>query len=598
MISKLQKLTDGMIFFSALISDYERLDFKNDALGGVRANYFNSNNSAQSEKTEVVFDGKIYNLSYFMIKNEPLSWKITRNNRPYQTVKRATGGIYCVIVYGDNGIINKRQYFDDKHNWIRTEYYDKNFENVPVATLMPKTVSGISVLRLEQLDLNGERKTTDLYPSSETPTSKCRGLVYSNVGMVWYDESFKPEGIEETEISAQEKPLGFKFKAESFANTASLPGAFDLTTVEYLEDEVVSESEIADTEPKIEINTNEDYSAYDKIEKILSEAHKSNKDLFGEILNQASGKNSDDRTEDIAEEETSPGITTEEFTQNEVIEEIDIQTEEAEVTEPVEIEKTEELEEITEAEETPSEEAVNDVTVPVEEPIEEKISEEATQKLTDDSSENTFKEAEDVTDDIIEENVEPEVISEIHEAVEEKTISEPISEFEESVNDTEFKIAENPDCNVVIHTKTGRYSYYGELDSNNCRTGKGRTVTPQGLTSYDGEYSDDKRHGFGICYYKEGDINYVGNWDNGNRCGCGVGYRHSDGTLHAGKWNNNTPDGFGARFDKEGNFIEACSYTNGVKDGKSISFDDNGNVVIKKWKDGELVLEQIIKDED
>ena len=37
MLEQSQKLTDGLIIYSVLVSDYEKLDFKNDALAGVRA---------------------------------------------------------------------------------------------------------------------------------------------------------------------------------------------------------------------------------------------------------------------------------------------------------------------------------------------------------------------------------------------------------------------------------------------------------------------------------------------------------------------------------------------------------------------------------
>ena len=36
MLEQSQKLTDGLIIYSVLVSDYEKLDFKNDALAGVR----------------------------------------------------------------------------------------------------------------------------------------------------------------------------------------------------------------------------------------------------------------------------------------------------------------------------------------------------------------------------------------------------------------------------------------------------------------------------------------------------------------------------------------------------------------------------------
>lgn len=505
MISKLKKLTDGLIVFSVLVSDYEKLDFKNDALAGVRANYFNSNESTQSEKTEVVFDDKVYNLSYLMLKNEPLSWKITRNNQPYQTVKRATGGIYCVIVYGENGIINKRQYFDDKHNWIRTEYYDKNFENVLVAILYPTIICGITALRFEQIDVKGKKKIKDLFPSDKNPKTKCAGLVYSNCGMIWYDESFAPEGIEKVNNSSEEKSTGFAFQPENFSDLSVANITFDLLNAEYLEE--VEPENI--TEEIKTTDNNKNYSAYDKIEKILTEAHKSNKDLFGEILTQTLNADFDKIDEVNLSDE------------NEIVEN-----------------NTSENKYVT-----------SDESVVIDSPKD------------------------------LEENYEN-------------------SDFTEKTDETSFDECENPACDVVIHTKTGRYSYYGEVDSNNCRIGRGRTVTPQGITSYDGEYKEDKRHGFGVCYYKEGNINYVGNWDNGNRCGCGVGYRLSDGTMHAGKWNSNSPDGFGARFDSEGNFIDVCCYSNGVRNGKSISFDENGNVVIKKWMDGELISEQVIEEEE
>lgn len=42
MITSQQELTRDLIFYSVCVSDFEKLDFKNDALAGVRANYFNS----------------------------------------------------------------------------------------------------------------------------------------------------------------------------------------------------------------------------------------------------------------------------------------------------------------------------------------------------------------------------------------------------------------------------------------------------------------------------------------------------------------------------------------------------------------------------
>ena len=498
MLNDSRNLTDGLIIFSVLISDFEKLDFKNDALAGVRANYFNSNNITQQDKTEISIDDKNYSLSYFMSKDDALSWKIARGNIPYQTVKKATGGVYCVIFYSENGIIYKRQYFNKEHIWIRTEYYDANYENKLLAVVSQKNICGIVALHFEKIHSDGKRDITDLFPSKEKPEKKCAAIIYSNAGMLWYDVCFKPEDLTESEQNYENKS-GFVFNLDSFSGKRNNNNTIDLTKADYLEDTDIKEV----TTPKVSESKNPDnsksYSAYDKIERILSEAHKTNKDLFGEIINQTS----DDF---LAEDDNS-----------------------------------------------------------------------------DESTDSVDLTNEDNCQDLSPAN---------------NNFNNNTDSFSDNSNEQDFEQCENSPCNIVINTKSGRYSYYGNVDEDNHRTGRGRTVTPDGLTSYDGNYKNDKRNGFGVCYYKEGVINYVGNWENNSRCGSGVGYRLSDGTMHAGKWNNNAPEGFGARFDSDGNFIDVCSYINGVRNGKSISFDENGNVVITKWEDGEIISERTVEDED
>ena len=126
MPSALQKLSKDLIVYSVLLADYEKLDFKDDALAGVRANYFNSKRVAQSDKTEIELDGHRLRFRYEMKTGKPLSWKIGGINQPYQTVTRGAGGSYCVLCYTDNGTVWKRAYFDGTHVWLRTEYYSRD----------------------------------------------------------------------------------------------------------------------------------------------------------------------------------------------------------------------------------------------------------------------------------------------------------------------------------------------------------------------------------------------------------------------------------------------------------------------------------------
>ena len=502
MLSDIQRLSKGLIIYSALVADLEKLDFKNDALAGVRANYFNSNHYPQSDKTDVKVDNRAFSLSYSMREGEALLWKVTSNNSPYQKVKRVSDEIYCVLTYGANGVVNKRLYFDNFHNWLATEYYDNQMENALLATVKPVTINGVICIKCDKINPNGEKNTEYFYPYENSQSQTCACIIYSNCGMIRYDSSFKPADMETVE-KQKSGQKGFSFTVDDFTKPAVKP--LDLENAEYL-----SESDYQTEETFVEEKEESkgEYSAYDKIKSILYEAHKTNKNIFGEVASYSSLDDAQSEQEKIKTEQT-------------VVEE-----------------------EQTVVEETEPEKTVNEA--------QEKIVEELD-----------------------------------GEKPEEKPEIKP-----------EYEAKEEPEPDMTKQTDKGDYSYYGNLDENGNRIGKGRMVSPDGVTVYEGSYNNDKRDGFGVSYYKDGKPNYVGDWENGGRSGCGVGFRHSDGTMHVGKWIENTPDGVGARFNADGSFTEVCPYSMGVREGKAISYDENGNIVITVYIAGEVVAEKVITDED
>lgn len=492
MITSQQELTRDMIFYSVCVSDFEKLDFKNDALAGVRANYFNSNHRPQADDTDILLDDVSYKLSYKMSKNQPLSWKVTKNLRPYQSVKRETGGIYCVRYYTENATVYKKQFFDSSHLWIRTEYFDKSIEGERLCTVSPKKIDDVIVI--EKITFSNNRKvgSETLFPSDKNSDGNSAALVYSNNGMIWYDSSFVPkysvkEESKENTVS-EPKPSRFELEADKFLPDYSPENPIDLSSLEYLEDTF--------KEPQPQI------TAYDRIEKILEEAHKTNKNLFGQII--------ENTCVEIADEETELLDDSEELTEENMAES------KAEISEKTQ--QASDTEEHTEESET----------------------------------------AQEVREDIV-------------------------------------KAEEEKKSDAVVSTTSGNYKYFGAVDENGLRTGRGRTVSPSGITAYDGEYAQGKRDGFGVFYYKNGDINYVGEWAQNRRSGAGVGYRTSDGTMHIGKWDSNTPCGYGARFNKDGTFLDVADYTNGKKNGKCISLDENGNFYISIWENGKKISEHIIE---
>lgn len=540
MLEQSQKLTDGLIIYSVLVSDYEKLDFKNDALAGVRANYFNSGCKEQKEITEIELHGMDYKMSCLLTKNEPLSWKVTRDNLPYQSVKRATGGVYSVITYNDRGIVFKRQFFDRNHTWLRTEYFNKSIADKLITRIYPRKVSGIITLVTEDIDDNGIVSVKTLFPSDKQSNENSRVLIYSNVGMLWYDASFLPSDMPFTEKKSYGNS-GFVFNGDLFKNDFVPENAYNLEDCAYLTDEDIPN--VSDTAEPV---SKKDYSAYDIIEKILVEAHKTNKDLFGEIINHTAEEDFEPAEVKIVTGEKDEQLSDDEVEENSQISEHEI---------------ADDTDAVAETADEQTEDSENVVTI-------------------DSSGEASEDEETDF------EKVEANIGT--HCQIDDVPTEESDEENPEIVNE------EEPHCDVVILTKSGRYTYFGNLDENNCRTGRGRTVSPDGMTSYDGEYLDDRRNGFGVCYYNNGSINYVGNWTDNSRNGGGVGYRLSDGTMHAGKWDNNTPDGYGARFDRNGNLIDVSNYENGVRTGKSVSFDENGNIVVSVYENGEKISEFLV----
>lgn len=540
MLEQSQKLTDGLIIYSVLVSDYEKLDFKNDALAGVRANYFNSGCKEQKEITEIELHGMDYKMSCLLTKNEPFSWKVTRDNLPYQSVKRATGGVYSVITYNDRGIVFKRQFFDRNHTWLRTEYFNRSIADKLITRIYPRKVSGIITLVTEDIDDNGIVSVKTLFPSDKQSNENSRVLIYSNVGMLWYDASFLPSDMPFTEKKSYGNS-GFVFNGDLFKNDFVPENAYNLEDCAYLTDEDIPN--VSDTAEPV---SKKDYSAYDIIEKILVEAHKTNKDLFGEIINHTAEEDFEPAEVKIVTGEKDEQLSDDEVEENSQISEHEI---------------ADDTDAVAETADEQTEDSENVVTI-------------------DSSGEASADEETDF------EKVEANIGT--HCQIDDVPTEESDEENPKIVNE------EEPHCDVVILTKSGRYTYFGNLDENNCRTGRGRTVSPDGMTSYDGEYLDDRRNGFGVCYYNNGSINYVGNWTDNSRNGGGVGYRLSDGTMHAGKWDNNTPDGYGARFDRNGNLIDVSNYENGVRTGKSVSFDENGNIVVSVYENGEKISEFLV----
>lgn len=162
-------------------------------------------------------------------------------------------------------------------------------------------------------------------------------------------------------------------------------------------------------------------------------------------------------------------------------------------------------------------------------------------------------------------------------------------------NPTPFRYAVEPNKNVVPIDKIIKvsddevYNYFGGLNADNKRDGRGRTVMKNGCTAYDGGYSNDMRSGFGVYYFRTGKICYVGDWENNRRNGVGISFNHNDRSMLVGSWENDCPTGMCAQFDKNGSFSFAGRWESGSREGVGVLYTpESGGVFVSSWENDVL----------
>lgn len=187
------------------------------------------------------------------------------------------------------------------------------------------------------------------------------------------------------------------------------------------------------------------------------------------------------------------------------------------------------------------------------------------------------EEKEETVDETAEEKAE-------NDTPEEEAVDALVEEILSKLSAADQYIKDNP-ADITIESRGEIYSYYGSVDENGKRSGRGRTLMSDGSIAYEGEYKDDKRKGKGSFYFKDGSLCYWGNWDNNVRSGFGVGVSSDDKAVHVGNWTDNKPAGAGARFDAEGNLMFVSSNCDDKKKGFTISDLSNESFTIRVWSE-------------
>lgn len=679
------KKLKNLFFYGVSFTDYDSVEVSRDIITNIRRRFLVTRKPA-TNKLYRSANGDNFVYTYNFSFQRPLQWKVMKNKRVTEQIEYLLSGKYCISSYDEHGRDAKKVFFDSKHRWFKTNYYNAvSGENIACSIVPKEFDEGTSLLKYMTGAVYPERLFPCTIPSCEEVRAKVleriptpiisaltdRGVVYflPEVDKENYEKVLKEEEADfealnapEVFISAEDIAGGFNLKVSDFDMSKNLNRTFDISLAEEFgndesiikqaepqAEEIIEQVEAKEETPGIEPVVIEDDGSVDAaITGVVQQINaRTQLDINAEEILSFELETPDESLtfEDTTEEEDVT-IDTTEFSIDEQLKHIDSVLDghsvlnakrqlvigdsvvdddyissiidgimasafvsSDEIKEKAEPEVIEEV--ANEAIEETTEETIEEnVEEPVEETVED-ITEESTEEVVDEVSEESVEITADETEsdmtaeerfDADEEDPEDEdtdeivqvAIDEVNDILEEQGFENDSEEIVEKTAPAEDYIKENP-ADISFESRGEVYSYYGSVDENGKRSGRGRTLMSDGSIAYEGEYLDDKRSGRGSFYFKDGSLCYWGNWTDNVRSGFGVGVSSEDKAVHTGSWADNKPKGFGVRFDNEGNLMFISSSCEDKKKGITISDLTDTSFIVKVWseKDDAFIQREI-----
>lgn len=243
---------ENIKYYGVAFDKFEILDFTTDFLAGVRANYFNSGMKVQCDTAKQTLNRISYEFNYYFEKGCSAEWMLKRNKRVIQQSNECNKKGYSIDNYYESDFIYKKTYFDNDHNWIKTEYFSRDTDTA-VYCLTRDDNLGQAVIKVMAFT-EGSEKVSYLFPKTDMPADKDYSiLAYTNEGFLYYNS------IPNTDIN-DKKLLGFTFSSEDFTLTEPENG-YSIKNADYLGynsiEENIIEEIIVETPDLIDDNISE-----------------------------------------------------------------------------------------------------------------------------------------------------------------------------------------------------------------------------------------------------------------------------------------------------------------------------------------------------
>ncbi len=137
----------------------------------------------------------------------------------------------------------------------------------------------------------------------------------------------------------------------------------------------------------------------------------------------------------------------------------------------------------------------------------------------------------------------------------------------------------------AYYYKDGSLCYAGFWE-NDQRNGPGVSFRDSDHAMHVANWKEGQPEGLVSLFDGRGNLRYSGRFENGKKEGAGVVVNGQDGTVFVGQWSGGEATGLGSAFDREGRLLYYGGWKDGKRHGHGTEFDENGGVVFDgEWRE-------------